>query len=108
MLTIQQVDLGRTDSVFSAANVTDIHDDLYFAALPSDDIAARQAALHERGFGIWSIQWSADGREIISGTSSNEQAICVFDMERSQVRMTYVWFGTKLTADGCASDGAPS
>ncbi len=78
------MDLKQTNEVFSAANVTDIHEDLYFAAL-DDNVVARQAALHQRGFGIWSIQWSSDGREVIAGTNNAQQAICVYDVNRAQV-----------------------
>lgn len=90
MRGFSQVDLKQTNEVFSAANVTDIHEDLYFAALPDDNAAARQAALHQRGFGIWSIQWSSDAREVIAGTNNAQQAICVYDVNRAQVRLHVV------------------
>ena len=35
-------------------------------------------------FGIWSLQWSSDGREVIAGTG--DQCLCVFDVERMRVR----------------------
>lgn len=33
-----------------------------------------------QSFGIWSVKWSSDGREIIAGTSDNTN-VCVFDVE---------------------------
>jgi WD40 repeat protein len=41
---------------------------------------ARSEAWHtRRNFGIWSIKWSGDGREIIAGT--NDERVYVYDVE---------------------------
>lgn len=36
------------------------------------------------GFGIWSLRWAADGREVIAGTG--DHSLYVFDLERQKVR----------------------
>ena len=54
----------------SVANVTDIHETLDFAGGRSQRL------------GIWSIQWSADSREIVAGTS--DPGLRVFDMMQAR------------------------
>ncbi len=39
----------------------------------------RLAASQGRNFGIWSVAWSGDGREIIAGT--NDQSVFLYDVE---------------------------
>jgi WD repeat-containing protein 23 len=68
----------RTGGVESEANVTDIHEALHFDLL--DDSHTQQM---RHSFGIWSLQWAADGREVIAGT--NDHALYIFDMERQKV-----------------------
>ncbi|CAI5474415.1 unnamed protein product [Closterium sp. Yama58-4] len=60
--------------VESLANVTDIHEELNFTAVES--------RRRERSFGIWSLQFSSDGRELIAGSS--DRSLYVFDLERNQ------------------------
>ncbi|KAJ6803547.1 LEC14B protein-like isoform X1 [Iris pallida] len=57
----------------SYANVTDIHDGLDFS-------------VHEEGvfsFGIFSVKFSTDGRELVAGTS--DDSIYVFDLEANKL-----------------------
>ncbi|GJP40494.1 hypothetical protein CLOM_g171 [Closterium sp. NIES-68] len=60
--------------VESLANVTDIHEELNFTAVES--------RRRERSFGIWSLQFSSDGRELIAGSS--DRSLYIFDLERNQ------------------------
>ena len=53
----------------------DVHEELHFEG-------REDAARRSRGFGIWSLQFSSDGREIVAGTS--DHALCVFDVERNE------------------------
>ncbi|EFN50915.1 hypothetical protein CHLNCDRAFT_37629, partial [Chlorella variabilis] len=62
-----EVTIGGSGGVESVANVTDIHETLDFLS------GQRQQRL-----GIWSIQWSADSREIVAGTS--DPGLRIFDM----------------------------
>eukprot|EP00897_Mesotaenium_endlicherianum_P005429 jgi/Mesen1/4914/ME000246S04139 len=59
-------------SVQSVANVTDIHEGLNFAMRGEYGGASSS-------FGLWSIQFSADGREIVGG--SNDAALYIYDLE---------------------------
>ncbi len=36
------------------------------------------------GFGIWSVRWSADGREILAGT--DDSSLYVYDVAESKVQ----------------------
>jgi len=45
-----------------------VHEELNFCTAGSRD----------RGFGIWALQYSADGRELVAGTS--DQSIYIYDM----------------------------
>ena len=67
-----------TSGVQSEANVTDIHEALHFDNVEGDSPANRYSS-----FGIWSLRWSADGREIVAG--ANDACIYVYDVERSKV-----------------------
>ncbi|GMH42992.1 hypothetical protein BSKO_10914 [Bryopsis sp. KO-2023] len=66
---------SNPDEIESLANVTDVHDALYFGRW--DD----QSRSAPHSLGIWSIKWSQDGREIIAGTSDNDCDVCVYDVE---------------------------
>ena len=71
-----QVNLGNTsDAVESVANVTDIHEAMFFHA---DDEVTRS------NFGIWSLRWSPDGKEIIAGTGNS--SLYIYDVESQRVR----------------------
>lgn len=52
--------------------------------LDFSDTGARPAGRHGRGghFGIWSLRFSGDGREIVAGTS--DQSVYVYDLETRQ------------------------
>ncbi|PGH12149.1 hypothetical protein AJ79_04443 [Helicocarpus griseus UAMH5409] len=51
------------------------------------DFADRSGSpLHGSGFGIWSIRFSGDGRELIAGTSS--QSVVVYDIESRTPTLT--------------------
>ena len=70
-----QVNLGSTsDAVESVANVTDIHEAMFFHA---DDEVTRTS------FGIWSLRWSPDGKEIIAGTG--DSSLYIYDVESQRV-----------------------
>ena len=71
-----QVNLGNTsDAVDSVANVTDIHEAMFFHA---DDEAVTRS-----NFGIWSLRWSPDGKEIIAGTG--DSSLYIYDVEQQKV-----------------------
>ncbi len=71
-----QVNLGSTsDAVESVANVTDIHEAMFFHA---DDEAVTRS-----NFGIWSLRWSPDGKEIIAGTG--DSSLYLYDVEQQKV-----------------------
>lgn len=71
-----QVNLDSTsDAVESIANVTDVHEAMYFHV--DDELAARA------NFGIWSLRWSPDGREVIAGTG--DSSLYVYDVEQQKV-----------------------
>lgn len=76
---VHLVNVGSSaDGVESLANVTDIHDALYFGQMDED---ARFSRHFEQRFGIWSIAWSGDGREIVAGTNDKQDTICVYNVE---------------------------
>uniref|UniRef100_A0A7S0WVH0 Uncharacterized protein n=1 Tax=Chlamydomonas leiostraca TaxID=1034604 RepID=A0A7S0WVH0_9CHLO len=66
--TVHAVTLGSSwDGVVeSVANVTEVHDALDLDPQRSDS------------FGVWSIRWSGDGKEIVAGT--NVEAALVYDV----------------------------
>lgn len=86
---------GPLDAVESLANVTEIHDGLDFTPRRADSSASADRSTPGGGgaggdedggggggfgsFGIWSLSWGPDNREIVAGTS--DSAVCVFDVE---------------------------
>ena len=77
--TLVQVNLGSTsDAVESVANVTDIHEAMFFHA---DDEAVTRS-----NFGIWSLRWSPDGKEIIAGTG--DSSLYLYDVEQQKVGLS--------------------
>ena len=71
-----QVNVGSSfDAVESIANVTEIHEALAFDTAPGSD--------RHGNFGIWSLRWAADGREIVAGTG--DESLVIFDMEQQKV-----------------------
>ena len=54
--------------------MTDIHEAMFFHA---DDEVTRSS------FGIWSLRWSPDGKEIIAGTG--DQSLYIYDVESQRV-----------------------
>ncbi|KAK9796237.1 hypothetical protein WJX73_006957 [Symbiochloris irregularis] len=92
-------------SVQSEANVTDIHEALHF-----DSIRGQPSEQSYSGFGIWSLRWAADGREVIAGTG--DASVYVFDVEVAQTvermaahrddvnAVTYVDDSCRLIASG--------
>uniref|UniRef100_A0A7S3VU90 Anaphase-promoting complex subunit 4 WD40 domain-containing protein n=1 Tax=Dunaliella tertiolecta TaxID=3047 RepID=A0A7S3VU90_DUNTE len=70
--TVHLLALGASwDVVESLANVTEVHESLDF-----------DPEGHER-FGIWSLAWSGDGREIIAGT--NNESVYIYDVATSTI-----------------------
>lgn len=63
----------ETAAAESHANITDIHDGLDFSA--HEDVKC--------SFGIFSVKFSNDGRELIAGT--NDDAIYVYDLETNRL-----------------------
>ncbi|GFH22251.1 WD_REPEATS_REGION domain-containing protein, partial [Haematococcus lacustris] len=61
---------GSDNVVESVANITEVHEALDFD--PS-----------RHTFGIWSVRWSGDGREIIAGT--NNRSVYIYDLGESKV-----------------------
>ncbi|KAG6551331.1 hypothetical protein Mapa_007117 [Marchantia paleacea] len=73
---VHLVNVGNeSGGVESLANITDIHEGLDLSLDPRQDNV----------FGIWSLQFSHDGREIVAGAS--DRCIYVYDMEAQ--RTTY-------------------
>ncbi|KAL2634654.1 hypothetical protein R1flu_006133 [Riccia fluitans] len=67
---IHLVNVGNESAgVQSLANITDIHEGLDLSVDPNLDTM----------FGIWSLQFSHDGREIVAG--ANDKCIYIYDME---------------------------
>ena len=64
--------------VESEANVTEIHE-----ALHLDEMEGTPEGYHGH-FGIYSIRWSGDGREVVAGTG--DSSILIYDMEKQKVR----------------------
>lgn len=63
--------------------------------------------MHRRGaggpgtFGIWSLRWSADTREIIAGTG--DYSVYVYDVERRKARS---WDRLPIPATLCIGNAA--
>lgn len=74
---------SRADIVESMANITEIHEPLDFSG-NSEEESFRGGG---GSFGIWSVSWSPDGKQIIAGT--NDHGVYVYDMEsqRAVVRI---------------------
>ena len=78
-----QVNLGSTsDAVESVANVTDIHEAMFFHADNDDESLTRS------NFGIWSLRWSPDGKEIIAGTG--DSSLYIYDVEQQKVSEAFI------------------
>ena len=68
--------------VRSEANVTDIHEALHF-----DHVHGRSnEEARYSSFGIWSLRWAADGREIVAGTG--DASLYLFDVALGKVGAT--------------------
>lgn len=86
---VNLVAVGRTDDevdgvVESISNITQVHESLNFSQWQETDVGRSHEARHpNREFGIFSVKWSGDGREIIAGTS--DENVYVFDVETSRV-----------------------
>ncbi|XP_059649111.1 LEC14B protein-like isoform X2 [Cornus florida] len=59
----------------SVANITEIHEGLVFADDDDGDYA----------FGIFSVKFSTDGREIVAGC--NDNSICVYDLKANKITL---------------------
>ncbi|EFJ51643.1 hypothetical protein VOLCADRAFT_103278 [Volvox carteri f. nagariensis] len=69
---VHLVEVGSVyDSVSSVCNITQIHEPLNFESSNAG------------GFGIWSVKWSGDGREIVVG--NNDSSVVVMDVETKRV-----------------------
>ncbi|GLI64220.1 hypothetical protein VaNZ11_007417 [Volvox africanus] len=70
---VHLVEVGSVyDNVTSIFNITQVHEPL--------DFSSNNEA---QGFGIWSVQWSGDGREIVVG--NNDDSVVVMDVETKRV-----------------------
>jgi WD repeat-containing protein 23 len=47
------------------------------------DLSSHRLRRESRGFGIWSVRFSADNRELVAGTSSN--SIYIYDLEKQSL-----------------------
>lgn len=75
----------RAGGVESEANVTDIHEALHF------DVMEERDSGYHHSFGIWSLRWGSDGREIVAGTG--DHSLYVYNVERQKVKFfdTTLW-----------------
>lgn len=69
---VHLVSIGNESGVASLANITEIHEGLDFSMEPSG----------EYSLGLYSVQFSQDGREIVAG--SNKNSIYVYDLEANK------------------------
>lgn len=74
----------RAGGVESEANVTDIHEALHF------DVTEERDSGYHHSFGIWSLRWGSDGREIVAGTG--DHSLYVYNVERQKVGFCQ-WLG---------------
>ena len=58
--------------------MTDVHEAMLFHA--DNELTARSS------FGIWSLRWSPDGREVIAGTG--DSSLYIYDVEQQKVCLT--------------------
>lgn len=65
--------------ISSEANVTDIHEELSFGPRRAE----QNFYDPQSNFGIWSVKWSADGRELVAGTG--DSSLYLFDVSRNEV-----------------------
>lgn len=72
----------RTGGVESEANVTDIHEALHF------DVMEERDSGYHHSFGIWSLRWGSDGREIVAGTG--DHSLYVYNVERQKVSFCHL------------------
>ena len=70
-----QVNVG-VGGVDSTANVTEIHEAFHF-----DEMEGHSTRSH---FAIFSIEWAANGREVVAGTGISQ--VLIFDAERGKVQ----------------------
>lgn len=70
--------MAASGTVESEANVTDIHEALHFDVLDDDSDDGLQ-----RGFGIWSLSWAANGVEVVAGTG--DDSLYLYNMDRQKV-----------------------
>ncbi len=75
--------MSASGTVESEANVTDIHEALHFDILDEDGDDGFQ-----RGFGIWSLSWAANGTEVMAGTG--DDSLYLYNMERQKV-LSHTW-----------------
>ncbi|KAH0435948.1 hypothetical protein IEQ34_026496 [Dendrobium chrysotoxum] len=73
--TVHIVDVGSATTE-SHANVTEIHDGLDFSAVGD-----------EHAFGIFSVKFSSDGRELIAGSSYD--SIHIYDLEANRLKSRF-------------------
>eukprot|EP00899_Mesostigma_viride_P015416 jgi/Mesvir1/23876/Mv10669-RA.1 len=66
---------AQREEVESRGNVNELHHGLYFGMSADSG--------RERQFGIWSLEFSADSREIVAGAS--DQNVYVYDVEANRV-----------------------
>eukprot|EP00898_Chlorokybus_atmophyticus_P002883 jgi/Chlat1/3596/Chrsp234S03581 len=73
MPSVYMVNIGDNNSDGSVTNITDSHEQLRFDS---------GGHFSRHNFGLWSLQFSRDGREIVAGSS--DHAIYVYDIERNK------------------------
>ncbi len=91
MACAEQVNM-RTGAVDSEANVTDIHEALHFDVMDNEG-----ASDYHHSFGIWSLRWGADGREVVAGTG--DHSLYVYNMERQKVDFLHLCVSENCTGN---------
>ncbi|KAL4432013.1 hypothetical protein ABPG77_000280 [Micractinium sp. CCAP 211/92] len=91
---VHLVNVERSGAVESVANVTDIHETL--------DLAGGRTAR----MGIWSLQWSADSRDVVAGTS--DPGVRVYDMLQGKVVAQVQGHQDDVNAVAYAERGSPN
>jgi len=73
---VHLVDVGQSKEVQSIANMTEIHEELNFVG------AHEPLSVQQGMFGLWSVCFSPDGRELVAGSSLG--AVHVYDLKANK------------------------
>ena len=98
MVYLIQVNVGQSREVQSIANLTEIHEELSFGRRDEE-------RSYRDMFGIWSVAFSPDGRELIAGTSMN--SVHIYDLETNKPTTIFRCHKDDVNAVGFA-DSSPN